>query len=292
MKTLSIVGAGHVGKALGQLWTGAGMFRIQGILNRSPESAEAAAEFIGAGEPARDYAGLRRADIYLVATSDDAIRPCAEALARAGHLRPGAIVFHCSGALSSAELAVAPGIAVASVHPVKSFADPQAAAAGFAGTHCGVEGGGTALAVLVPAFERIGARCFAIDPARKIFYHAGSVFAANYLVSLLEAALRVYGQAGIDRATALGVIEPMVRGALDNVFNRGPAAALTGPVARGDAATVERQRQALLAWDRDMGELYSRLGAVAVELAREQGKARPADLDALAALLGREPRGG
>ena len=174
---------------------------------------------------------------------------------------------------------------MASVHPLKSFADPGTAVQSFAGTWCAVEGDGAALAVLRPAFEQIGARVSEIAPEHKTIYHAASVIVCNYLVALMEAGLRCYEHAGLERGTALAMMEPLVRETLDNVFRLGTVPALTGPIARGDDAVVGGHLAALDAWDAALSELYRRLGAVALELARQQGEASPEALARLAEIL-------
>src|SRR4051794_6847976 len=72
-KTLNIIGCGKVGKTLGRLWTEHGGFRVQDVLNRSLESGTEAISFVGAGRAVENYAGLRAADVYMIATADDRI---------------------------------------------------------------------------------------------------------------------------------------------------------------------------------------------------------------------------
>jgi predicted short-subunit dehydrogenase-like oxidoreductase (DUF2520 family) len=274
---LNIVGAGHVGRVLGKLFAGAGAFAVQDVLTRSEASALDAVEFIGSGRAARSHAELRAAEAWMLAVGDDQIAPVCDALARRG-LLDGALVFHCSGAKASTELDAARrrGATVASVHPVRSFADPAAVAAGFVGTFCGVEGDPAALAQLLPALEAIGARPVAIDAAAKTVYHAASVFASNYLVTVMDAALRAYQAAGIAEPVARELARPLATEALANVFRIGPEAALSGPVARGDMTTVARQQAAVEAWDAPTGRLYAALVEATVSLAdRKHGRVPP-----------------
>jgi predicted short-subunit dehydrogenase-like oxidoreductase (DUF2520 family) len=289
MKTLNVIGAGRVGRTLARLWNQARVFAIQDILGGTPQSALAAVGFIGAGRTVAAIEEMQPADVWLLTPPDAKIAPCCARLAESGKLRSGDIVFHCSGALSSRELAAAAGrgALVASVHPLKSFVDPRLAAGSFSGTYCAAEGDAAALAVLRPAFEAIGGRIAGIEPEQKVFYHAASVVVCNYLVALMEAGLRCYEKAGIARETALAMMEPLVRETLDNVLKLGTVRALTGPIARGDDALVARQLAVLGAWDARLGGLYRELGAVALDLARRQGKADAAALDRLRELLGR-----
>lgn len=274
-KTLNIIGCGHVGQTLGRLWTVQRTFSVQDVLNRSQESAERAAAFIGAGRAVARHDDLRPADITMIATADAQIAPSCEALAAAGRLQPGAIVFHCSGALGSSELraARALGALTASVHPIRSFAAPDRVVREFAGTYCGAEGEPGALEVLAQAFGVIGAQVLAIDPQSKVIYHAAAVFACNYLVTLLDVARQAYVKAGIPADTALKLMEPLVRETMDNVFRLGPEAALTGPIARGDTATVVRQYRAVKQWDERHGALYRRMGKLTADLVRRRDKA-------------------
>ncbi|MYM29187.1 DUF2520 domain-containing protein [Duganella sp. CY15W] len=257
--TFNLIGAGHVGRVLGRLLAERG-YQIQQVLTRSAASAQQAVDFIGAGSVAADYAQLRSAGVHVLAVGDDQIVPACAALAQAVAL-DGSIVFHCSGALASDRLQRArdAGALVASVHPIRSFADPAAVAAQFAGTFCGVEGDDGALAVLTPALQAIGAQVVPINAEAKTVYHAAAVFASNYLVTVLDAALRAYQAAGIPEPVARQLAQPLATESMANVFRLGAAPALSGPIARGDLATVARQQQAVSAWDAATGALYAAL---------------------------------
>ncbi|MFC5475181.1 Rossmann-like and DUF2520 domain-containing protein [Paraherbaspirillum soli] len=277
-KTLSIIGCGKVGKTLGRLWHAQQTFQLLDVLNRSVASAQQACNFIGAGAAAASYDELRNADIYLIAAGDDQIAACCEALAASGKLNSDSIVFHCSGALSSHDLAAAglQGAALASIHPIRSFADPQQVALHFAGTWCGSEGDAAALAVLTPAFNAIGAQAVNIKRDSKVLYHAAAVFASNYLVTLIDVASQAYVEAGLPPEIALKLIEPLLLESAANAFKLGPAAALTGPIARGDMATVRRQYQAVQQWDPQAAALYRQFELLTLELAaRKNGGTSP-----------------
>ncbi len=285
--TLNIIGPGRVGRTIGALLQRSGLCAVQDVLSAELATAGAAVGFIGAGHAVRALGDLRAADIWMLTPPDAAITPVAGALSAAGRVRRGDVVFHCSGALASGVLAplAAAGAHVASVHPLKSFADPATAISTFSGTYCAAEGDSAALAVLTPWFEQLGARIAVIDPAGKTLYHAASVLVCNDLTALMESGLRAYAAAGIPRATAQTMMEPLVRETLDNVFALGTTRALTGPVARGDAAVVARQLVALRALDGRIADAYRALNQVALDLARVQGSASPAALTAVAAEL-------
>ena len=273
--TLNIIGCGKLARSLGRLWSRHGIFSVHGLHSRSTRSAEVARDFIGEGEVVSLPDSLGSADAWLISTPDGAIADLAETLAQLAVVPPGACVFHCSGARSSellAPLALA-GATVASAHPVLSFAAPERVVENFAGTYCGLEGDDAACALLREAFGRIGARCFDIDPAHKLLYHAASVFAANFSVVLIDVASRAYRSAGLDEKTAMEVLAPLVEGAVGNALRVGPAAALTGPAARGDHDTITRQQACVRQWNATAGEAYDALTRLALELA-ERSRSR------------------
>lgn len=273
-RTLNIIGGGKVGKVLGRLWAENGTFLLQDVLNRSIESAREATTFMRAGAPQNDYCCLRPADIYLIGTPDDQIEPTCARLSAEGLFHEGCIVFHCSGALPSTVLRTAAehGALIASAHPIRSFAGPEQVAGSFAGTFCGIEGDNAAIEILDAGFSAIGARTVSIDREFKTVYHAAAVFASNYLVTLLDTAVAAYEKSGIPRDVALQLMEPLVRGTVDNVFRVGTVDALTGPIARGDVATVVRQYRAVKAWDRRRGALYKILGKLTAIIAARKNR--------------------
>lgn len=291
MKTLNIIGAGRAGRTLAALWRERSVFSIQDIVNRSASSAQAAAAFIGAGRVRESVQAMRSADLWLIATPDGEMLHAAQSLASSGLLRSADVVFQLSGATPSTELTKVLGgtVGVGSAHPLKSFADANDARRTFKGTYCAMEGSAAALAALRPAFEQIGAQVTEIDPQFKTVYHAASVMVCNYLTALMEAGLQCYEKAGLPRATASAMMEPLVRETVDNVFRLGTVKALTGPIARGDHAVVQRQMAAMGDCGLSVASVYQSLGAIAVNLSREKGEASAEALAAIAHALSRSP---
>jgi predicted short-subunit dehydrogenase-like oxidoreductase (DUF2520 family) len=290
-KHLNIIGAGKVGRVLGRLWAEQGTFRIQDVLNRSAASSLEAVRFIGASRPVAAPENLRPAEYHLIATGDDDLAACAADLATCGILRPGDIVFHCSGFLASTVLnpLAASGALTASLHPLRSFADPMAAAEGFAGTNCALEGTPAALAGLRPAVAAVGGVPFTIDAAQKAIYHAAAVLSSNGLAALLQVAVDAWAKAGLTEEQALRISEPLVRNTVDNIFRMGPTEALTGPVVRGDWKVVAGEMAALGDWQPGHQELYRVLGRAALEMTRRRRTLGPEQLTMLEHLLAGNP---
>jgi predicted short-subunit dehydrogenase-like oxidoreductase (DUF2520 family) len=257
------------------------------VLNRSLASAARAVQFVGGGQAVDRFDQLGRADLFMISANDDAIGACCRQLGQTGVLGKGVVVFHCSGALTSTVLepAQACGAQGASVHPIKSFADPAMAVQTFVGTYAAIEGDPDACQLLGDALARCGAVPIDVDPQQKATYHAATVFASNYLVAVIEVALRCLQRAGIPRETGLKVLEPMVSGAVGECFRLGPVRALTGPIARGEVMVVAKHCEALAPGEETIHRLYRDLGRIASDLSAAQGSASSQALTAIRELI-------
>ncbi len=284
---IAIIGAGVVGTTLGIAARRAG-YPVVAVASRREASARKAARLIG-GEPsvctAAEAAG--RGEVVLLTVNDDAIAPAAAALAEAHTVRAGTVVAHCSGALASDVLAplAAAGAHVASMHPLQTFPSVLVAIDRLPGCHCFCEGDPAALSVVMQLAGDLG--CVPIELAgdRKALYHAAACMACNYLATLQEAAIATAILAGIDAEPARAALAPLVAATVDNVAAVGPAAALTGPIARGDVHTVAAHLAALDATAPDLAELYRQLGRRTVRLARKAGKIDEQTAERLMAVL-------
>lgn len=262
MQTLNIIGTGRVGKTLGRLFTIHKVFKLAQLLSTTLEGSQQASEFIGQGQPIAELTQMIPADIMMLSVPDDIFASVTQSLVEANLLKSGSILFHCSGAKSSLDLIrLCPDLSelsvqLASVHPVRSFAEPALAVSNFAGTICSVEGSQPALDVLSVAFQKIGAEIVTINAEHKLLYHAASVFASNYLVSLLDTAIAAYCAAGITQELAEHMALSLAQNSLENVSKLGTHGALTGPIKRGDIETVRAQAAQVSAWDEGQGALY------------------------------------
>ena len=274
MMTLNIIGCGRVGRTLGRLFRQSGLCRVQDLHARDAGRGEQAAAFIGEGRVVDSLSAMRPASMWMLTVSDTAIAGVAAELAAGpdDDTRPGdraPVVFHCSGFWPAAALAplLARGWHGASVHPVRSFADPAIAAEAFDGTPCGLEGARVAVDRLEPLFQAIGGQCFRVASDRKVLYHAAAVFASNFTVVLQSLAHEAWRDAGVPETLAWQIQSSLVRGTIDNVFQLGPAAAITGPAARGDEAVVRRQGEEVAGWNPAAAQLYRDMSLLARRLA-------------------------
>jgi len=238
------------------------------VLTRSLGSATHAVTFIGMGRAVSDLQQLRPADLWMLAVPDGQIAPAANALAQLGPTDAPALAFHCSGALASTELSALEhkGWQVASAHCLLSFAEPSVAVLQFANTPCALEGSGSALTELRRLFTRLGAQCFDLAAADKLLYHAGAVFATNFLPVLQDLAEQLWQRANMPPELARQMRATLLNNAVSNIVQLGPQAALTGPAARGDTALVAAQGDAVAQWNTQAGEAYRALSQLAKQL--------------------------
>jgi predicted short-subunit dehydrogenase-like oxidoreductase (DUF2520 family) len=185
-------------------------------------------------------------DVVLLCVPDGTIPDVARCLA------PGqAWVGHVSGATPLA--ALEPHERRFSLHPLQTFdrsGDPSQLDGAWAAVTGETE---EAVAVARELTEKLGLRPFELADADRTLYHAGAVFASNYLVTLQRAAVRL----GVP---AEGLV-PLMRGTIDHGFE------LTGPIARGDWATVEAHKAAIRTEHPELENLYETLAEATVALA-------------------------
>ena len=281
---IAIVGPGKVGTAIGVLAAKAGwtVVAVGGRdAGRAAQSAKAIGPNVRACTPAQ-AAGA--AGLVLLTVGDDDIAAACKELAPA--FRGGAIVAHCSGVLGSEVLAPARshGCRVGSMHPLQTFPSLQAAIKDLPGAYCFIEGDAEAAEALHRLAEDLGAHPVPIASTAKAVYHAAAVMACNYLTALMDAAIAMCNQAGIDEPTARKALGPLARATLDNILAEGTAQALTGPIARGDQQTIQRHLGALME-QADLLEVYRALGRWTVALAVRKGTINSSKAAALRRLL-------
>jgi predicted short-subunit dehydrogenase-like oxidoreductase (DUF2520 family) len=215
---IAVVGAGRVGVPLAAALRQAG-FAVEGPLGR--------------GE------GPGPSDAIVLSVPDAEIAAAAEAVAGAAPL-----VGHTSGATPLAALAPA-GAEMFGLHPLQTFA-PGSGPESFRGAGAAVAGSTPrALDLAASLARRLGMQPFEIDDEGRAAYHAAASLASNFLVTLQAAAESIAAGAGLEPGEARALLVPLVRRTVDNLAELGPQGALTGPIARGDHATVASQRAAV-----------------------------------------------
>jgi len=227
-----------------------------------------------------DPTAVRQAKLVLLAVPDDAITPLAAILAERQAISDVQIVLHLSGLLDrrALEPLAATGAARGSFHPLQTISDPATAPERLEGAYAGIEGDDRALRAGRDLATILDMKVVEISSQAKPAYHAAASIVSNYTVTLLGIAERLAMEAGVPRETAAEIYLPLLHGTLANLMATTPAAALTGPIRRGDLQTLRAHFAALAPAD---GKLYRHLALAALELAVQAGldQAKAAEIE-------------
>jgi predicted short-subunit dehydrogenase-like oxidoreductase (DUF2520 family) len=267
---IAIVGAGTLAAALVPALYQSG-YRIREIVTRNqPQSlrrARALAKRVHASATTLSKAQLG-ARITWICVPDDSIPDVAQSIARQGDWRRK-IVVHSSGALGADALAPAKqaGAETASAHPLMTFVSQSSvnqSSADFKGVPFAMEGDPKAMVLIGAVVVRLGGKPFRIAAEFKPAYHAFGFFSSPALVALIAAAQQVGKLAGLSERQARRLMEPIVRQTLDNCFRGTAGEAFSGPLRRGDVATVRKHLE-VLKDEPHLIDLYRALSRVALQ---------------------------
>jgi predicted short-subunit dehydrogenase-like oxidoreductase (DUF2520 family) len=245
-KSLAILGAGRVGRALGRALHECG-WKITVVAAQSEATARKAVQFIRAGRP---FAGVPHqalaARTILVCVPDDAISEVAAELARVGgeHLR-GKNVLHTSGARDADALQPVRscGAFAGSMHPMQTFNGLTVPP--LEGKLFAIEGDSRAVRVARSITRSLRGVPVNITPENKPLYHAAGAFAAGLVLALEEAGVQLLKTAGLPQREALAALLSLTRQVLDHYEKLGPQKAWTGPLSRGDYGVVAAHEEAI-----------------------------------------------
>jgi predicted short-subunit dehydrogenase-like oxidoreductase (DUF2520 family) len=285
-KSISILGAGRVARALGRRLRELG-WAIDAVCARSETSARKAVHYIGAG---RGCAGISAkilaSPILLFAIPDDAIAELARELARvAGPLLRGKIVLHTSGAHNFSILAPvrACGASTGSMHPLQTFSGRDVPP--LEGKVFAVDGDAPAVRAARRIIHTFGGVPVAIRPSKKILYHAAGVFAAGHILALEETAVQTMMLAGMNRREAQRALLALTRQTLDHYEKFGPHKSWTGPLARRDYGVVTAHEQALLRANPTFLAAYQTLSSLAAGVLSADPDSAQRELDKISQSL-------
>jgi len=287
MKKIAIVGTGHVGKVLGYALKSKG-YRLAAAFSRTEQSRKLAAELLECPVYSEAEKAAADADIIFLTTPDRVIKEICERIAEKKVFKKGQVVLHTSGAHSSGILSSAKrlGASVLSFHPLQTFPELKAGLRSLPGTFFAVEGDEEAFPVAREMVQALEGQMLSIPTEMKVVYHAAACVACNYLVSLMDMALKMYALMQIPPEKAFESLSPLIYSTLHNIGELGPEKALTGPVARGDLPTISSHLEALKELAPELLPLYRQLGLYTVCLAVRKGTLNQEQEQQLKTLLG------
>lgn len=273
---VAMIGAGRLATALVPRLAAAG-YVILAVASRTGRSARRLARSVGARSSLRAETAARGADVVLIAVPDREIAGVADRLAReiAGWDRR--VVLHHAGALGLEPLLplARAGAAVGLLHPLQVLGLPRIADRILPGSRARIEGEPRARRVARRIARDLGLLPLVLPrahrPAARAAYHAAASLVANDLVALLAIGADLLRRAGLSEREALGALLPLAAGALSHVEAGGLRAALTGPVARGDARTLSAQLRSLSAASPEGAKAHRALSRRLLRLVRGAG---------------------
>lgn len=288
MPDVSIVGAGTLGSLFARELSARG-FPIASIVNRTGRPALALAKSVKCTRVSTQLSDLApRSDIILIAVSDDAVAETAARLAKVKTLKfRSMFVAHCSGVHSADVLKPlrTRGATVASIHPIQTFpADRKGlpGRAALSGIYFGIDGENKALPRAEKFVRDIGGIPIVVPKDLKPLYHVACVFASNYLMVHLGVIDEIARKLALKDSWSR-VFGPLITTSMSHVVHRSVADALTGPIVRGDIATIDRHLDALAAHAPEFLPLYTVAGLGLGRIARDKGKISPEAFDDLVA---------
>ena len=274
MMNIAFIGCGRVGTSLAKYFKDRDL-NVIGMNDRTASVGQDSAEFVGVPFFADRAELISSADVIFLTVSDGAIQivwneiksECSSAQLC------GKTFVHCSGALSSAIFSSGDEnslhIAVVSLHPAQAFCDkyesyktlPQTVFTAEYNIPPNMPNRITELLAL------LGNRYAVIDAASKAKYHAANVMASNLMVALFSLAQQALSECGISEEVSRSLLGSLASGNAQNILQNGVVKALTGPIDRGDAATVAKHLQVLTGETLD---IYKHLSLELVNIAKKK----------------------
>ena len=226
-------------------------------------------------------------DLVLVAIPDDALAGLLEGLAASGSVKPGQFWVHLSGRYGTDVMApvVALGALPLAIHPVMSFTGTSMDLQRLEECPFGVTAPDELRSAAEALVIEIGGDPIWVPEDKRVLYHAALAFGSNYLITLVAQSAALLSQAGIEEPRR--VLAPLLSASLDNALRLGDQA-LTGPVARGDAASVKAHLEVLTEQSELAGSSYRALARVTADRAVEAGLLSTALAEALLGVLSEE----
>lgn len=239
---IGVIGPGRVGAGLARLLTERG-YAIRALAGKSPSRAEALAASLPECRATDPQTVADTCELVFVTTPDHTLGEIAHAL----DWREGQSVVHCSGALPAAVLSPVAqhGAMPGAFHPLQTLPDAQAAFANLPGSFVAIEAAEPLKGQLAAIATSLGCTWGYVPPAARPAYHAAAVLVSNYTVALAHAGVELWRALGKSEEEAMQALAPLLQGTVQNLRRLGPAAALTGPVARGDWETVGKNLAAV-----------------------------------------------
>lgn len=283
MLKIGFIGVGPVGTAFGVRLSQLG-YEVIGVYDVSLAAAQRFAKSVpGCQIYQKAQELVDTAEFVFITTPDDIIPQVAAEL----NWHAGQSVVHCSGATSvdALEPAKQQGAMVGSIHPCQTFSGIDQAIANLPGSTFAIEAEEPLRGILKDIATTLNGDWVFLTAEDKALYHAAACIACNYFYTLVKLATDLWQNFGKSTAEATKAYLPLLRGSVNNIANVGFPGCLTGPIARGDLATIRKHLAALEKYAPDLLPLYKELGIRTIPLALAKGTLNQNRAEELRALL-------
>jgi len=275
MQTVSIIGVGRIGGALSLALSK--NYRIENLVSRKPETAKRVVKKLIVKPQILSINETEKinSEIIFICTPDSEIRNAAGKLAEKITYKP--YVYHTSGSLSSEILGDLRkiGCVTGSIHPLVSISDAFLGAQRFENAYFCVEGEASAVKLAEKIVKDLNGIPFSIETKYKTLYHAAAVTASGHLVAVIDTALEILENCGLENENAQRILLPLIKSTIENLETQTTVNALTGTFARADFSTFKKHLAGL---EKNVSplavEIYLQLGERSLQLAENQGANR------------------
>ena len=271
MKRVGFIGAGKVACQMGKYFSENGI-PVTGYTDISVTSADEAATYTGTKAFGDDMEALiAESDVVFISTPDDVIKSVWDEI-KSMDIK-GKMIGIFSGSLSTDLFSGASdaGASVVSAHPMYAFSDRFSDYRKLHTASFTVEGDDDAVSFICEILESLGHRVAVIDSSKKMRYHAAASIASNLMIGLYDISLSMLKDAGFSDEDAVSFLSPLIQGNISSALRTSPAAALTGPIERGDTDTVRHHLEILTPEERGV---YLPLAKRLLMIAREKNPER------------------
>ena len=283
MPKIGFIGAGPVGTAFGVRLSQLG-YEVIAVYDVSLAAAQRFTKAVPGCqiyEKTQELADI--AEFVFITTPDDIIPKVAAQL----NWHTGQSVIHCSGATSTQDLEPAKqqGALVGSIHPCQTFASIDQAIENLPGSTFAIEAEEPLRGILTDMATALKGDWVYLTAEDKALYHAAACIACNYFYTIVKLATDLWQNFGKSTAEATQAYLPLLRGAVNNIGNVGFPGCLTGPIARGDLATIRKHLATLEKYAPDVLPLYKELGIWTIPIAIAKGTIDQSRAEELRTLL-------
>ena len=279
MQDVCIIGVGNLGGALAIALANAG-WQVDQLVVRDDKIARKIKRKILSEARITRISNLDHINSPIVFLTVDDPQISTVAASIAAMIKPGQIVYHTSGSLSSSVLTElkGSGASVGSLHPLTSISDPFVGAGQFRGSYFCLEGDPSAVRMGEKLVRSLGGKSFSVETEKKALYHAAAVVAAGHVTALFDSANQMMQLSGLDMRTAKKVLLPLLQSTVSNLETQSPEEALTGTFARLDIEAFRRHLSSFDNVPERLVHIYLELGERSLDLVeRREGPGEALD---------------